>query len=169
MVSGVFWQLDDGLGPTLSRLAGFGRRLRRRDVDVGRRISVPVAPGRFGVNLKSETVVAVGKLGRDPHLAIHGERPVDLKPVDSNRLNRQAQGFTAGSKRHLGQARRRYHRLPCHRVIGQPRGDVGVEICLPDMIRAGRHLDVHPEQWVDIRDRRNRRVNLEPVVRMLPR
>ncbi len=43
-----------------------------------------------------------------------------------------------------------HHGLPMHLVIGQPRHHLGSDICLPHMVAARRHLNVHPKQRVSI-------------------
>ena len=113
--------------------------------------------------------VALRKLCRDSRLAIQSKRLLDLELVDLHGLSRQAKRFAAGGQRHLGKTRRRHDALPLHLVIGQPRHHLGSDICLPHMVAARRHLDVHPKQGVSIWQSLRERLFRDPISRMKPR
>ena len=121
------------------------------------------------MNLDANPVVALSKLRRDSRLAIQGKRLFDLELVDLYGVNRQAKSFAAGSQRHLGKTRRRHNGLPMHLVIGQPRHHLGSDICLPHMVAARRHLNVHPKQRVNVWQPLRKRPTRDPIPRMQPR
>ena len=80
-----------------------------------------------------------------------------------------AERFGSRRQSDLGKPRRRHDGLAEHFVVSQPGAYVGSDIGLPDMVSAGRHLDVRAEERVGSGQLRHRRSIRDPESTVVPR
>ena len=129
-----------------------------------------VAVGRAGIDLDPNLAVPIAnQLRRELGVAVEGKHLLHLELVDHNGVSGYAERFGSCRQSDLGKPRRRHDGLAEHFVVSQPGAYVGSDIGLPDMVSAGRHLDVRAEQRVGSGQLRHRRSIRDPESTVVPR